>query len=339
MSAPQPECLEDLVSLPAAFITDLGAAGSVEEILDTVATWLPSIVRADRASVALATPNGDGLEVFAMGGSHAIALGSLLPIEGTLLGRVFRERRLIHFRDHTDSPAADARLLVEAGLRSCMNAPLLSAGECFGTLNLAHAEPDHFDPEAERLLSALGWLLGSSIRVHRQMAAMEVLANTDPLTEVMNRRAFGRAGSGVWERFARHNQPFTLLLLDLDNFKAINDRHGYGAGDAVLRSVSGDLRQSIRASDVVARIGGEEFAVILSGVTPESGRSWAESLRKRIASCTVSTDSDPIRYTTSIGMAVARRGDKSFEAVYGRADRALYTAKAEGRDRVVLAGV
>ena len=147
--------------------------------------------------------------MFAIGGNQAIAVGAVVPVEGTLIGQVFRERRMINVGDHTDSPAADARMLTEAGLRTCLDAPLLSAGECFGTLNLAHAEPHHFGPDVERLLSAFGWLVGSSIRVHRQIAATEELANIDPLTAVLNRRAFGEAGGGVWERFARHTQPFS----------------------------------------------------------------------------------------------------------------------------------
>ena len=326
-----------LVSLPAGFVAALGEAGSVAEILDTTASWLPSVVRAERASITLVTDDGRGLEVFAMGGNQAIAVGAVIPIVGSMAGRVFQERRTINWTDLEGSEAPDARMLVDAGLLTCVNAPLLSAGECFGTVNLGHAEPGFFGPDAELTLSSLGWLLGSSIRVHRQVADMEVLANTDPLTGLLNRRAFNRAGADAWDAFVGRTQAFALALLDLDNFKSINDLNGHSAGDAVLCSVASNLQQAVRASDVVARIGGEEFAIVLSGVTLETGRSWAESLRNRIATCIVSTDDDPIRYTASIGVAVAQPRDASFEAVYGRADRALYQAKRQGRNKVVLA--
>ncbi len=325
------------VQLPLGFIAALSDAGSVQQILNTTAQWLPSIVRAERASVALRTGDGAGLEVFAMGGNEAIAVGAVLPIEGSLVGRVFRERRTINFTDHSGSDAPDAKMLVQAGLMTCLDAPLLSAGECFGTVNLGHSEIGFFDVEAERVLTSLGWLLGSSIRIHRQAMKMEELANTDPLTGILNRRAFNRAGGKAWREYVDRKRDFAVVLLDLDDFKSINDNNGHGVGDAVLCSVATNLRQTVRGSDVVARVGGEEFAIILPDVSPEAGRSWAEQLRNRIERSMVPTDDSHVRYTASIGVSISDSCDRSFESVFARADRALYGAKEKGRNQVILA--
>ncbi len=329
---------EKYVRFPAAFIEALGEAGSVSEILDTTATWLPSVVDAERASVTLIDEARKSLEVFAMGGNQAIAVGAVLPVEGSMVGQVYQEHRVIDFADlskHQNTP--DAKMLVASGLNSCMNGPLLSAGECFGTVNLAHPDKGFFGPETASVLGALGWLLGSSIRVHRQVEAMRLLAVTDALTGLLNRRAFIDAGNEVWDRFTAEGSAFAVALLDLDSFKAINDLYGHGAGDAVLSAVAGQLRSAVRGDDVAARVGGEEFAIVMPGASSARADALAESLRARISDSDVVTEEGTIRYTVSIGVAASLPGDQSFESVYARADRALYDAKRGGRNQVVVA--
>jgi diguanylate cyclase (GGDEF)-like protein len=123
-------------------------------------------------------------------------------------------------------------------------------------------------------------------------------------------------------------------MLDLDHFKLINDRHGHAAGDAVLRHLAAGLSATFRAVDIVARLGGEEFVVLLPGATLDSAEAGALRLCQNIANQTVHVAGVPIRYTLSVGLATMEDGIDSIDALVARADRAMYAAKAAGRNRV-----
>ncbi|SIR56178.1 PAS domain S-box-containing protein/diguanylate cyclase (GGDEF) domain-containing protein [Sphaerotilus natans] len=164
-------------------------------------------------------------------------------------------------------------------------------------------------------------------------------SETDHLTGLANRRVFFEAGQREIERFRRAPRPLALLLLDADHFKRVNDQHGHAAGDEVLRQLAGVMLRSLRQVDVPARIGGEEFAVLLPSTGLEGARLVAERLRRAMAADTVTrADGTVIRYTVSIGLALMQADIAGLEALLERADRALYAAKAAGRDRLVVDG-
>ena len=164
-------------------------------------------------------------------------------------------------------------------------------------------------------------------------------SETDHLTGLANRRVFFEAGQREVERFHRAPRPLALILLDADHFKRINDRHGHPAGDEVLRHLAGVMLRSLRQVDVPARIGGEEFAVLLPSIGLEGARLVAERLRRAMAADAVTlADGTVIRYTVSAGLALMQSGLARLEDLIEQADRALYAAKSGGRDRLVVAG-
>jgi diguanylate cyclase (GGDEF)-like protein len=140
------------------------------------------------------------------------------------------------------------------------------------------------------------------------------------------------------DRVARSGEPALLLVLDIDHFKAINDNHGHAAGDQVIRAVARSISQMVRPMDTVARIGGEEFAIILPNCPTTYGVTVAERIRERVASLTVEVgQAAPLTTTISIGGAFAPQWVRSSALLWTeRADRQLYRAKAEGRDRACL---
>ncbi|QBK05204.1 diguanylate cyclase [Hylemonella gracilis] len=162
---------------------------------------------------------------------------------------------------------------------------------------------------------------------------LERLATVDGLTGVHNRRHFDARIKEAFQLLGRSERGFGLLLLDIDHFKSINDRHGHQAGDEVLRRLGQLLTQSTRVTDFVARYGGEEFVVLLPECTdPNEGSAVAEKIRAAVAA----TDFPEVgQVTASVGLSLARKDDASAEAVVTRADQALYEAKAQGRNRVV----
>lgn len=177
-------------------------------------------------------------------------------------------------------------------------------------------------------------LLAAVLRLQRQRNTLKKLMLTDELTGLYNRRHLVDAASRELNDAKRHQQPLSLLLIDLDYFKHVNDTYGHPCGDDVLRKVSQQLRCISRATDIVARIGGEEFCLLMPNTTVNDAESVAERIRHDIALEPLSHLDTPFQQTVSIGVTTSIEGRHSFEQLYSLADQALYQAKALGRDRV-----
>jgi two-component system, cell cycle response regulator len=160
------------------------------------------------------------------------------------------------------------------------------------------------------------------------------LVTSDGLTGLSNRRAFGEALAREFSRSARYRRPLSLLLLDIDFFKNINDTHGHLAGDMALRTLGQLLRGNLRREDIVGRIGGEEFAVILPEIDLDGARVVAEKIRNLVAENTFKYDEITMQFTVSIGVVIQRREDTDPDELLRRADELLYTAKRSGRNKV-----
>ncbi|HKG90664.1 MAG TPA: diguanylate cyclase [Gemmatimonadaceae bacterium] len=165
---------------------------------------------------------------------------------------------------------------------------------------------------------------------------LEALAHTDALTQVLNRRALTMRLSAELDRARRYDSVVTLLMIDLDHFKRINDTYGHLVGDDLLREVAAVFQHAVRSVDVVARYGGEEFVVVLPETSEPGGVAFAERLRERIeAQQFGSADRAQLHLTISVGVATfPSMRVESVEDLFARADAALYRAKAEGRNRV-----
>jgi len=161
---------------------------------------------------------------------------------------------------------------------------------------------------------------------------LEALAYYDELTGVANRRFAVRQLHALLSRARRHDQELSVILLDADRFKALNDRHGHGAGDDVLRGLADRLRSRMREEDVVARFGGEEFLVILPDTGASGAATAAEDLREAVAAQPFEVGRFALPLTVSAGWATW--GGESLERLIARADRGLYAAKESGRDCV-----
>jgi two-component system, cell cycle response regulator len=162
---------------------------------------------------------------------------------------------------------------------------------------------------------------------------LEHAALTDGLTGMQNRRYFDDALREYLLEFRRIEKPIGLMILDLDHFKQVNDTHGHDVGDEVLRTVSNCLRDMTRYHDVVARLGGEEFAVVAPNMSEDQLFKLAERIRKEIASFPIMADNMRLRVTASVGLAIWD-GKETADEFYRRADKQLYQAKRQGRNRV-----
>ena len=178
------------------------------------------------------------------------------------------------------------------------------------------------------LLSSMAYVLLKKEQLSR---SLQVFAETDPLTGLSNRRAFFRLAAEYVRTAALKNDPFSLLMIDIDNFKTINDTHGHSVGDEIIASLAATLRGSIRQTDIACRFGGEEFVILLAGCDPREAFRIAERIR------TTAERSEPatVRYTVSIGIAGETGVTANLDALIRRADNGMYRAKKLGRNRVL----
>jgi diguanylate cyclase (GGDEF)-like protein len=171
-----------------------------------------------------------------------------------------------------------------------------------------------------------------SIAMRRYQARIAALATTDQLTELLNRRGFDLLANQAIQEARRNPSPLCALLLDLDNFKELNDNHGHLAGDEVLRGFANKLRDNLRQSDIICRWGGEEFILLLKDTAPGQARQLAEKIRQQTEQGSFIYKGASLHVTTSIGLAELHPDD-SLSELLARADGALYRAKQSGRNR------
>ena len=208
--------------------------------------------------------------------------------------------------------------------------------------------PAHYVDAATLRLGITMLILGPLSVAGAHAARTELLkrlrhqANHDCLTDVLSRNGFVQASNTLLKRLRFDGSPVSVLMLDLDHFKQVNDNYGHASGDQLLRDFTQTLTQTLRQQDVLGRIGGEEFAVVLPQINAGDASTIAERLCHAVRSTAyLSAQQQPIRATVSIGVACLSRLDdnSSIESLLRDADAALYTAKACGRDRVMLAPV
>lgn len=191
--------------------------------------------------------------------------------------------------------------------------------------------------EIQVVEEAIGELHASLLQNEEARQALENLANKDGLTGLTNRRHFMQIAEVELQRAQRYRRPVTVGMADIDFFKKLNDTYGHAAGDTVLREFAGLLRQTLRQSDLICRYGGEEFAFVFPESTLAEAAHLAERFRADCAKFDIRlADDRVVRVTLSMGLADA--SDCPLESALGRADEALYEAKAQGRNRVVVAG-
>lgn len=196
-----------------------------------------------------------------------------------------------------------------------------------------NARREHAEAEAASLRRQMGRLEKDSFDLRRQVATTYRAAMRDALTGLPNRRAYDQQVAQEFARWKRFGQPLALLVLDVDDFKQVNDTFGHKSGDRALVMIARVLGESRRETDLVARLGGEEFAVLLPGADEADALRIADQMRAAVADCGLHARQQPVRVTVSGGLAMFKDDDDP-GAVFERADAALYKAKRGGKNRV-----
>jgi len=219
------------------------------------------------------------------------------------------------------------------GVRSWLGVPIFMYGGCEGVLSVQSRVPGAFGPDQQRVLESIGLQVAAAL----QNAHLYEMAMVDGLTQLFVRRYFDARIEEEIERARRYDSHFSVVMIDVDDFKALNDTHGHLVGDRVLRAVAAIVKGNMRGVDTAARYGGEELALILPRTEMVSALNQAERIRAAIADHRIATDTGVISVTASFGIsAFPESGATTAEDLVRRADRALYRAKKTGKNRVEL---
>jgi diguanylate cyclase (GGDEF)-like protein len=246
------------------------------------------------------------------------------------------------FREVSPGLAPDHRCaMFPPTMQAKLSLPFKLDGSRTLSLLAAAARPGAFDDISPVVLSTLVGHVQAALLSAGKYDQIRREVVTDPLTNLYNRRFFEKRAAEEISRSLRHQQPTTLLMLDVDHFKSINDTYGHQTGDKVLQAVANYLKESVRQSDICGRFGGEEFVLLLPNTPGRSAVYLADRLRRGFAEVMFTGLGIPahVSVTISGGVATCPRDATTLDQLLRRADQALYEAKRAGRNRIVQAGI
>jgi diguanylate cyclase (GGDEF)-like protein len=304
----------------------------VEAALQRIADTALQVTAADHASVRLCRPDGR-LEVAARSGVGSDRPPPPFRTGQGVLGWVAETGQMARIADSRHEPRFVERRERGYAVGSLLSLPVRGAGNTLAVLSVSSPQCDAFGERDE----AVGRLLASAAAHALRTAELRQLALTDSQTLAYNRRYLLPRLRQELERAQRQGEPLSLMMIDLDHFKHVNDHHGHAAGDAVLAAFADRVRGCVRGADVMFRRGGEEFVLLMPATDEHQALIVAERVRGRLAQ-------EPLQarrgvlvvQTVSIGLATWD-GVEAPEALEERADLAMYEAKRRGRNRVVVA--
>jgi diguanylate cyclase (GGDEF)-like protein len=304
-----------------------------DEVLTKITEQLENGLNYDHIGIALLDYTTRELVIQAESGARRGALGRRLPLDTGLIGQVARTGRTAIYRSFPNNQNGAKPVLPDSS--AAMGLPIFYADHLHGVLYVETLQPVDFSEEETLLLRTLADLVSGALHNALTFQKAQEQAITDGLTGLTNHSSFAISLGGLCRDSSEVKAAFALICLDLDGFKAVNDKRGHLKGDEVLRVLAGILRRSVEGPSILARNGGDEFAAILKDCEAEQAVLHAEKLRSHIAE-----DIFLIEYgvTASIGVAVfPQHGNSSLELLKA-ADSAMYEAKRQGGNSVKMAG-
>ncbi len=328
--------IQDLHSI---YEVSTAIAGTLDigELFRIIPERVMRVLRLNDFSVLLYQPETGNLVCHASAGNPPTVPPDFVIRRGEGVSwRVFETGEAVYIPDVRTTPEFRYYDGERPEVRSFMSVPLLSKGRVVGILNVNHPEPNAFDGESLATMRVLATYMAIAVENAELFQFVKTLADKDSLTLLYNHGAFHARLSVELEKAARYGRSLSVIMLDLDGFKEINDRHGHPVGDRILMMTAGVLCAHLRKSDVAARYGGDEFAVIL----PETDLAATSAIAGRIAAgiSQVRLDTregETISFTASIGYASCLPNSPERSGILSVADRLMYESKRRGRGGIL----
>jgi diguanylate cyclase (GGDEF)-like protein/PAS domain S-box-containing protein len=264
------------------------------------------------------------------------------PLEKGLFSTVLKSGNSLLFNtfDSAKAEELDAVIMGDDAdpeiSQSILVVPLIIGSKRIGVISAQSYKPNMYTNSDRETLELLAANVAIAIENARLFDEVQKLAITDPLTKLNNRRKFDELASKEFERSLRYKRPLCAIMIDLDQFKLVNDKYGHLIGDQVLASLADLCKKSLRNIDILARYGGEEFIIILPETTAKEALISAERLRQDCEENTIETVHGPITITISLGLADLTKTCQSLEELIDRADQAMYESKRKGRNKTTI---
>ncbi|MCD5361278.1 diguanylate cyclase [Chromobacterium aquaticum] len=331
---------ERLLAEENAVMEMIAGNAPLQDALNQVCRMMESQLNRGACSIMLLNAAGDTLRL-AAGQSLPPGYRQLLeqvPVgpEAGSCGTAVHRKSLVIVEDIALSPlwAGYREQIAPFGLQACWSTPIFSSDRrLLGAFAIYHPEPHLPEPEELQLAQRSTHLIAIALQRDAHEKKLYQLATLDELTGLCNRRQFIALAGREIERNRRYQLSLAVLMMDLDHFKSINDRHGHAKGDEVIVHFAQSCRNVLRSTDICGRLGGEEFAAVLPDTKMEDALLAAERLRRAVAEARLpGGEAGPLQYTVSIGVAVLRADESDIDEVLIRADRQLYQAKHSGRN-------
>jgi diguanylate cyclase (GGDEF)-like protein len=313
--------LTELVAMQEAVLaTDF----ELDAVLEEIVGQAQRLTRADAGIVEML--DGDELVYRAVAGGAEKFRDLRMNAATSLSGRAIRTGEIFWCQDAGSDPRVDLESARATGARSMVIVPLVHRRKSVGAIKVYAGRPFVFGEREVRVLQMMAGTVGAALARSELLDRLAYAAQTDELTGLPNRRAWDERAARELARASRSGNPICLALLDLDHFRAYNEAHGHAAGDALLKTCAARWWNAVRNVDLLARLGGEEFALLLPNCIAPDAVSALDRLRES------TSDLRPV----SVGIAQWDM-QEALEDLMIRADIALYKAKRSGRDRVELA--
>ena len=326
----------ELSALPvatAALLTTLDPEALLSRILDAATS---AIGTATKGMIHLIAQDTGQLEIRASVGYSDPRIRRIrIPTAVGYVAKAVRERTPLIIHDLRKDPEYTSKQYLEVqDVQSAIVAPLIVKGQVLGALSLESTKAEAFSESDLGLLVSFAATATAAIQNARLHAEVQKLAITDALTGLYNRRGLFELGQREVERARRYKRPLVAIMLDIDHFKFINDYYGHLVGDLVLQTVAKRCSDNLRRIDILGRLGGDEFTILLPETDMYTASHVANRVRQHIGDKPFITGDATINVSASLGVARATSATPDLEILISRADAALYVAKREGRNRV-----
>jgi diguanylate cyclase (GGDEF)-like protein len=319
----------------------LGEALTEDEVIAAVATSAKSVVEHDLVVLASYDEKTHEHKIRHVAGGISDKLERLSFGDNSgLASAAVKARHALPYKGHFDPKTQYlfTRNVAMEGYESVLCLPLVVRDHAIGTLTLAAKRRNAFPDATRQLLGVLAANAAVAMSNASAVRRLEEMATTDPMTNLLNKRALEAEFERRIRSAARFGKRLSVLVTDIDKFKSVNDTYGHAVGDVVIKGLGQVLTKCKRETDAVARFGGEEFVIVCEETDTEGAYALAERIRTELAATTFATEMGPLKVTCSLGVAEFPRDGQNRADLFTRADEALYEAKRNGRNQTRIAG-